>query len=465
MTRFTSARGGRAILAAMSARSLFVVAALLAAPGAAQRLYVDASVASDGNGSSWAAAFRTLQPALAAANAGTEIWVAEGTYVGGFALPAGVTVLGGFRSGQTAPAQRFVSFATVTLSGGGTQRVVRMGAGSVLDGVVVRDGAPADALGGGGALIDGVAATIRNARFTANLAGSGRGSAINLVNGGDLRLSNSAFDRNGAATSGAHVIDVTTATALVDHIVVWDNFGNGFHFRQGTVVRIHGSVFARNTGRGICHIDAADQPTIENNLLWNNAIALMHVRGSELQTIAEVNALSYARANITGDPQFVDAAGGDFRLVAGAPGVDAGNAIAELGTRDLHGNGRLLDGDLDGLAAPDIGVAERSNVTLRASGAFQAGGSLTIGLDGAAGLPAAVVFGARSHAGILVGAFGHWFQDPAALVVAVPWGPLPASRTLAIPADAPPGSVVALQAFAANATGGNLSNGVELLIR
>ena len=46
----------------------------------AEIVYVDADAPGGGNGMGWATAFDDLQAALAAASAGDEIWVAEGTY-------------------------------------------------------------------------------------------------------------------------------------------------------------------------------------------------------------------------------------------------------------------------------------------------------------------------------------------------------------------------------------------------
>src|SRR5688572_14778706 len=59
-----------------------IAAVLLAAPSArAQTIWhVDASAAPGGDGSSWANALDSLQPALDAAASTDQIWVAAGTY-------------------------------------------------------------------------------------------------------------------------------------------------------------------------------------------------------------------------------------------------------------------------------------------------------------------------------------------------------------------------------------------------
>ena len=71
-------------------------------------IYVNASVAASGNGSSWGAAFKTIQSALAIAGSCTEIWVARGTYAcgTGLALQNGVSLYGGFIGSETLRTQR-----------------------------------------------------------------------------------------------------------------------------------------------------------------------------------------------------------------------------------------------------------------------------------------------------------------------------------------------------------------------
>lgn len=63
--------------------------------------------------------------------------------------------------------------------------------------------------------------------------------------------------------------------------------------------------------------------------------------------------------NISADPMFADASGGNFRLTAGSPAIDAGNnAAPNLPPKDLDGATRIQDGDGDGLDVVDMGPYE-----------------------------------------------------------------------------------------------------------
>jgi hypothetical protein len=102
-------------------------------PTAGTILYVDATAASGGNGSSWTCAFQSLQDAINAAASGYEIWVKAGTYkptqdpFGNtspadprdktFYLKNDVAVYGGFAGTETLRSQRNWTNNPTTLSG------------------------------------------------------------------------------------------------------------------------------------------------------------------------------------------------------------------------------------------------------------------------------------------------------------------------------------------------------------
>jgi hypothetical protein len=65
------------------------------------------------------------------------------------------------------------------------------------------------------------------------------------------------------------------------------------------------------------------------------------------------------------NPQFADAAAGDFRLGPGSPMIDAGNpATPAPGALDLDGAARVQDGDGDAAATRDIGAFEAPDTFL-----------------------------------------------------------------------------------------------------
>ncbi len=93
-----------------------------------QIIYVKSG--SNGNGQSWETAANSLSRALQVATAGTQIWVAEGTYfpsqckhctksdrAESFKVPSGVKVYGGFAGNETSIEQRNIKKHNTQLSG------------------------------------------------------------------------------------------------------------------------------------------------------------------------------------------------------------------------------------------------------------------------------------------------------------------------------------------------------------
>jgi hypothetical protein len=195
------------------------IAALLGASSArASVWYVDDGASAGGNGASWSSAFADLQSALGAAQAGDQIWVAEGTYrpslpsnppdprSASFYVPGNVALYGGFLGYESSVAQRAGSFVLTALDGDigvpGTSadnayHVVRMiGATnptlSRLDGFVVRNGnglgSGAYPVRGAGVFLSlgnfqyGPALVLANCTVRDNVADDGGGiAAINLA--------------------------------------------------------------------------------------------------------------------------------------------------------------------------------------------------------------------------------------------------------------------------------------------
>jgi hypothetical protein len=66
-------------------------------------------------------------------------------------------------------------------------------------------------------------------------------------------------------------------------------------------------------------------------------------------------------AHTTGDPKFVNEAGGDYRLAPGSPLIDGGNADGLApgeSNLDKAGLPRIVDGNADGIGRRDVGAFE-----------------------------------------------------------------------------------------------------------
>ncbi|EKO38212.1 MAG: hypothetical protein B193_3094 [Solidesulfovibrio magneticus str. Maddingley MBC34] len=95
---------GRVRGAACCFLALAALLLLHVAPAGAVTRYVDAAVASSGDGASWTTAFKTIQDGLNAAASGDTVEVAGGTYAESLTtVTAGVTVAGSTASGKNGP--------------------------------------------------------------------------------------------------------------------------------------------------------------------------------------------------------------------------------------------------------------------------------------------------------------------------------------------------------------------------
>jgi hypothetical protein len=359
-----------------------------------------------GGSGCWATAFTDLQPALAAANAADEIWVAAGTYkpdpandrTKSFAMKNGVAIYGGFNGTETTRGQRDPVANVVILSGDiGTSgfsgdnsyHVVTADATvtltGILDGVTVTggqaDGGNPNERGGGlwinggspklvgvtftanfanfrggGARVESGAPQLLSCTFVSNTVAFGAGGAGLSTGGGSVDAEECIFRSNsisGSSTGGGGLQTAGNTTLI--NCVIAQNSPNGVQI-QGDNNKIQDCTFNANNGYGAAFF-ISNSNTITNSVFWGDLVPEIFFDGSSSASITYCDVQDgspFAGAgNIQADPLFF-ASPADLRLGAGSPAVDAGNNTLVPGgtTIDVRGLPRFFD-DPD---VPDTGV-------------------------------------------------------------------------------------------------------------
>jgi predicted outer membrane repeat protein len=358
-------------------------------------LYVNAAATGANDGSSWENAWISLQPALAAALSGDEIWAASGTYKPtdttnrgvSFALKNGVGIYGGFNGTETARQDRNPAVNVTTLSGDigtpGTSsdnsyHVVTADstatASAVLDGFTISGGnatgANPDDRGAGLLGAIGSSPTVAHCLFTGNSASS-RGGAVR-VDGGSAAFLDCTFTGNSAGEAGGAVsagpvtaltltrclirsnaaftgtrgggIDATNNVAVTDCLIA-QNSNNGVVFFQGGNVLTNTTVTG-HAGYGV--VALADTSTIANSILWGDATAetFLGISGFLNVSYSDIQGGGFAGpGNVNANPLFINPGAGNWRLGSASPAVDSGNnaAVPAGVTTDLDGLARFVD--------------------------------------------------------------------------------------------------------------------------
>ena len=350
------------------------------------------STAANPDGLTWETAFPTLQTAANRSGYGGEIWVAEGAYTaaGGEAvvnlLPA-TSLFGGFLGSETIREQRDNAAHPVTIDGQGARRCVTADTASSIDGFILQDGTADNgggmlggsavnctftgntAISGGGGIYYGTAV---NCKFMENTAKGDYGKGGGMYNG---TATNCMFTGNSTGEYGGGMYSGTATNCTFTGNTAGQGGGtysgtatnctftgnsarDGGGKASGTAVNC---TFTANTAQSV---GGMYYGTATNCILWGNA------PGEIYNTIVSYCCLSTGVSgvsNIAGDPLFVNAAAGDFRLQPGSPCVNTGTAEGAPAT-DIVGVPRPQGAGVDigayetpvPVSVPDVTGLERT---------------------------------------------------------------------------------------------------------
>jgi hypothetical protein len=305
-----------------SIRTTLVVVLALLLPGvaAAQRvIYVNAAASGAGDGTGWPDAYPYLQDALAAAESGDEIWVAEGVYrpdqganvaVGDrsarFYVRSGISLFGGFQGNEQAKQDRDWVLNQTVLSGDllnndadsvwvdeptrmdNSYQVVAIVAQEnrvVIDGFVITSGNangpdqsyPLTSQGGAGLYVVQSTLSLKNVVFERNAAFGGAGVILanTVVDAESVTLrSNHASGGIGIARGGGMIMqDVSGTFRGVDVIKNTAVEAGGMFISGGDDMRIDQAIFVENraiSGVGGGLFSNFASPFISNSQFWRN---------------------------------------------------------------------------------------------------------------------------------------------------------------------------------------------------
>lgn len=182
------------------------------------------------------------------------------------------------------------------------------------------------------------------------------------------RIVNSIFRNNSAG--GIHA---SSSPVEIDGCLVVGNGGLGGVYVEDTNLRLTNSTIVGNSNGwagGVFHRNWRQAPILSNNIIRGNSISQILLVDWWPTAVSSCNVEgNYTGvSNIDVDPQFVDAAGGNYELAPGSPCIDAGSNLLNRAGTAIDGTCRIKDGNNDGVPFIDIGAYEAAGALLDCNG-------------------------------------------------------------------------------------------------
>jgi hypothetical protein len=241
----------------------------------------------------------------------------------------------------------------------------------VLDGLTITggdtlQGAIADQFNGGAILCNNFSSpTVQNCVITGNNAACWGGSFC-CTNASPMVINCIFTDNTVGDDGGAFFAWQNSNPTLVNCLFVGnvaDGTGGAITNFGGGASTIINCTIADNEalwGSGIYGLGT----TVLNSIVWNNTSINLNgnqIDGGSLQVTDSIVEGGFSGINNADvDPQFVDAANGNYALLAGSPAIDSGDStlLPSDVTTDLLGQDRIVDGNHDLVPVVDRGAIE-----------------------------------------------------------------------------------------------------------
>ena len=262
----------------------------------AQTWYVATNGSDAAEGTSWATAKQTPQAAVDAAASGDLVWVSNGVYAtGGLVVPGALTNRVALSQGLgmqsvNGPAETIIQGAGPI--GDAAVRCAYVGINAWISGLILTQGAT------------------RSAGADSQQTGGGAWCEASGILRNCLLVENAA-QQTGGGSQGGILVNCTVVSNTADS-------GGG---ASGSV--LYNCIVYGNT---------ASSASNHADCVFHSSCTAPDPGGT---------------GNLTNDPRFVDAAAGDYRLLAVSPCIDAGDDSVVSWAEDLDGNQRIVYGAVD----------------------------------------------------------------------------------------------------------------------